>query len=224
MLVQKKFTRFAAICCLLSVITTLGIHLYFPDPPADFETRVRLFRDPVYLLNRWWVIIHCLLVLVSMWGFALIQFKKSPGFAGLGFFFIAVFAIAEITRQLIVFFYINELREQYLLSADPITTGSIKSQLTYAGLITAPLFGLFILTFGLGNLSYGISLSGGNRFDKTLSLLLVFWGCCTLINFGNSFWESAGLSRVTEIYGYTFQPLMRTLIGIWLWKKSTTLA
>jgi hypothetical protein len=72
---QKNFIRFAAVCCFLSVITTLGIHLYFPDPPADFEQRVKLYRDTTYMINRWWVIIHCLLVIVSMWGFSLLQMK-----------------------------------------------------------------------------------------------------------------------------------------------------
>ncbi len=217
---QNNFTRFAAICCFLTVITTLGIHLCFPDPPADFEERVKLYRNNQYLFNRWWVIVHCLLVIISMWGFALLQFKKSPGAAGLGFLFITVFALAEITRQLMVFFYINELREQYAASNDPFFKESVKVSLTNAGLFTASLFGLFILSFGLGNLFNGVSLLRGDKFDRLMALLLIAWGCATLIGFGNIFWEITAISDIIEVYNYSFQPLVRALLAAWLWKRA----
>jgi hypothetical protein len=107
MIIQKNFLRFASVCCFITVITTLGIHAFFPNPPANFEERLLLFRNKTYLINRWWVIIHCILVIVAMWGFALVQLKKTPGLTGLGFLFFCVFGIAEITRQMMVLFYIN---------------------------------------------------------------------------------------------------------------------
>ena len=76
----KNFTQLAAISCFLSVITTIGIHSNLFDlGQLDPAQRMRLFENPTYLWNRAWVIIHCLFVLVAMWGFLLIQFKKSPG-------------------------------------------------------------------------------------------------------------------------------------------------
>ena len=96
---SKTFTRFASICCFASVITTLGIHLWFADPPSDFEQRIIMFRDKIYLLNRWWVIAHCLLVIFSMWGMALLLLKKSPGFAPLGFLFFAVFGVPQEVKK-----------------------------------------------------------------------------------------------------------------------------
>ncbi len=110
---NTPFLRFAAICCFLTVLTTVGIHAIFPDPPSDFEQRVLLYRDGYYLLNRWWVVVHCLLVLIAMWGFALIQMRRAAGFAGLGMLFFATFAITEIARQMTVLFYLNPLRAQY---------------------------------------------------------------------------------------------------------------
>ncbi|MBL7744390.1 MAG: hypothetical protein JNN00_13025 [Chitinophagaceae bacterium] len=217
---QQNFTRFAAVCCILSVITTLGIHVYFPDPPADFEKRVLLFRDSTYLLNRWWVIVHCLLVVVSMWGFALTEMKRSPGFAGIGFLFFCVFAFAEITRQMFVLFYINDLREQYVTTLDPAVKETLKQLLTYAGLLTAPLFGVFILSFGLGNLCYGIALTNEKGFGKVLSVLLLMWGAGALIAFGNSFWKQSAIDSFVEKYNFTYQPLMRILIAWWLWKRA----
>jgi hypothetical protein len=221
MLVQYSFLRLAAVCCFLSVVTTLGIHLFFPAPPADFEQRAMLHKDSVYLLNRWWVITHCLLVIVSMWGFALVQFRKAPGFTGLGFLFLAVFALAEITRQLFVLFYINDLREQYAAVTDATGRQNLRTLLTYAGLLTAPLFGLFVLAFALGNLFYGLSLWNESGLGKWLSVLLVVWAAGTFTAFGNSFWKIEAVNKAIEVYSYTFQPLMRLLIGLWLLKQSS---
>lgn len=217
---KNGFILFAAICCFLSVVTTLGIHLYFPEPPAGFEQRALLHKNTLYIINRWWVIVHCLLVVVAMWGFALLLWKTRPGTAGLGFLFFAVFAVAEITRQMFVLFYMNELREQYAVAGGGDAKENIRRLLTYAGLLMAPLFGLFILMFALGNLSYGLSLWSGKGFSKWLGVLLVFWGISGLVVLGNQFWKVEGIDKITGIYNYTFQPLVRLLMGIWLWQKT----
>ncbi len=223
MIIHKQFTRFASVCCFLTVITTLGIHAWFPDPPADFEERILLFRNPVYLLNRWWVIAHCLLVIVAMWGFALLQFKKTPGFTGLGFLFFVVFGIAEITRQMIVFFYINVLREQYLTAADPAIKEGLKDTISSSGLLTAPLFGVFILMFGLGSLCYGLSLVKTKGLSLLLSVMFIISGLVSFIVLGNNFWHSTSLEQIIEKYNYSFTPLLRALIAVWLWKCANTL-
>lgn len=215
-----QFLRFASVCCWITVITTLGIHLYFPDPPADFEQRIMLFQDSTYLLNRWWVIVHCLLVIISMWAIAVIQIRRSPGYTGLGFLFFAVFGIAEITRQFYVLFYLNGLREQYHLATDPAIKEIVKNTLLNAGLLTAPLFALFIFAFGLGNLFYGLSMYAEKGFTRLLSVLLIIWGIGSLLALGNSIWEVGPVNDFMHHYNYTYQPLMRALLAIWIWKKA----
>lgn len=217
---SKSFTRFASICCFITVITTLGIHLWFPDPPSDFEQRVLLFRNKTYLLNRWWVIAHCLLVIISMWGMALLLLKKSPGLAPLGFLFFAVFGLTEITRQMFVLFYFNGLREQYFLATDPVLKEVLKNTLSTAGVIVAPLFGLFIFAFGLGNFFYGISLFKEKGFSKLLSFLLILWAIGNFLALGNDFWKKSSLNSLLENYSFTYQPLMRLFLALWLWKKA----
>jgi hypothetical protein len=223
MIVKKGFIIFASICCFLTVVTTLGIHLFFPEPPADFEQRVLLFQDKTYIMNRWWIIVHCLLVVISMWGCAMLLIKKSPGFSVLGFLFFSVFAVAEITRQMFVLFYVNELRQQYSVLTDPVIKEGLKFTITNAGLLTAPLFGVFILMFGLGNLFYGLSLVGQPGLDRLLSLMFLVWSIGCFLTLGNSFWKQPSVDLFLEKYSYTYQPLMRAIIGLWLWKKSVEL-
>jgi hypothetical protein len=158
-----------------------------------------------------------------MWGFALLQFRKSPGSAGLGFLFFCVFGIAEITRQMIALLYINRLRAQYVASSDPTTLAEIRTSLSSAGLLTAPLFGVFILTFGLGSLCYGLSLTKSTGFTKLISIMFFISGIASFVLLGNDFWENAPLGNFMSKYNATFTPLLRTLLGVWLWRKGDTL-
>lgn len=213
------FLRFAAICGFLTVLTTLGIHAIFPDPPTDFEQRVLLFQDKWYLFNRWWVIVHCLLVLVAMWGFALLQMRKAAGFVGLGMFFFATFAITEIARQLFVLFYLNGLRAKYAAATAPALKETLRLSLDNFGLLSGGFFGLFILAFGLGNLCYGLSLFREKGLGKILSGLLVLWSAGSFLALGNEFWESEILEAFIGQYNTWFQPLMRGLTAWWMWKN-----
>lgn len=178
-----------------------------------------MFRDTTYLVNRWWVIAHCLLVIISMWGFALLQWKTAPGSTGLGFLFFCVFGIAEITRQMVVLFYINGLREQYVSATDPVMRDGLKSTINNAGLLTSPLFGLFILMFGLGGLCYGFSLLKTKGFGKLLSIMLIISGITSFVFLGNSFWKIVSLERFIDKYNMIYTPLLRTFLGVWLWRN-----
>jgi hypothetical protein len=36
---------------------------------------------------------------------------------------------------------------------------------------------------------------------------------------GNNFWKLPSIDQFIEKYNFIYQPFMRALIGIWLWKK-----
>jgi hypothetical protein len=218
---NATFIRFAAIAGFLTVITTLGIHLIFPAAPTEFEARLLLYKDPIYLLNRWWVIGHCLLVLVAMWGFALLQMPKAAGFAGLGFGFFGVFVTAEIARQMTVLFYLNGLRIKYLTTENEAVKEILKISLDNFGLISGSFFGMFILAFGLGNLCYGLSLWRERGLGKVLNWLLILWSMGSFLALGNEFWQNSALETFISYYNFIYQPLMRFLVAWWLWLATT---
>lgn len=217
---NAPFLRFASVCCFLTVITTLGIHLFFPEPPAAFEQRVLLYKNFTYLFQRWWVIVHCLLVMIAMWGFVLERRQKAAGFAGLGFVFFVVFAVTEIARQMMVLFYLNGLRVRYLAAENPAVKEILRVNLDNIGLISVTFFGLFVLAFALGNLCYGLSLLKEKGFGKVLSWLLILWALGGLTALGNEFWQIPALETGISYYNFSYQPLMRALLGGWLWLQA----
>ncbi len=216
----QRFLLAAIVCCLMSVITTLGIHSnLFELGELSFDERIRLFENSKYIANRFWVIVHCLLVLIAMLGFLLIQFKKNPGFTILGFVFFAVFSFTEIFRQMFVFFYLNNLRRSYIQTDDVAVQEIIQINMDHAGLIGYALFGLFIVAFAFGNICYGISLFGSTKIDRILAYLLLIWGFGNLTAFGNEFWESESIGQFIEYFSIIYQPIMRALLGFWMLHK-----
>ena len=216
----KRFLLVAIVCCLLSVITTLGIHSnLFTLGELSFDERIRLFQNSKYIANRFWVIVHCLFVLISMLGFLLIQFKKSPGFSILGFVFFATFSFTEIFRQMFILFYLNNLRRSYIETNNDAVREMIQINMDHAGLIGYALFGLFIVTFALGNISYGISLFNNIKIDLILAYLILIWGFGNLTAFGNEFWNSKSLGHTIEYFSIIYQPIMRIVVGLWMIHK-----
>ncbi|MEQ8925494.1 MAG: hypothetical protein RLO81_06745 [Fulvivirga sp.] len=216
----QRFILIAAISCFLSVITTLGIHSSLFDlGELSLEDRYKLFENSKYIVNRYWVIIHCLFVLISMLGFLLIQFKKSPGFTILGFTFFAVFSFTEIFRQMFVLFYLNNLRRSYFETNDVAIQEIIRINIDHAGLISYALFGLFIVAFALGNICYGISLITTSKLNNILAYLLIFWGLGNLTAFGNEFLKSENLNVFIEYFSIIYQPIMRILVAFWILSK-----
>jgi hypothetical protein len=220
---QTSFIRFTAIACMASVITTMGIHAFFNFDAPTLEERVLLFQNPWYIGSHWWVIVHCLLVIVSMWGFYLVQHKKSKEFVGLGFIFFVVFAITEIFRQLLVLFYLNGMRETYMATNSESIKDFLANSMNNFGLFSYALFGLFILAFAIGNLCYGLSLIGETGLSKMVGVLLLIWSAGVFVALGNEFWEATWLSAFLAPFNLYYQPMIRALIGIWLWKAAQSI-
>lgn len=213
-----NFLRLAALCSFATVITTLGIHLINFDT-SSFDERAMLYQNPWYLLNRWWVIVHCMLALTAMWGVYLVQRQYSPAWSGMGLLFFIVFAFTEITRQILVLFYLNGQRKQYLSATDTLVKALLKNNIEAFVLISAALFGVFILAFAMSNLFFGLSLAGGGKFNSILSGLLILWAFGSVIAFGNYFWKIPLINSALEIWNPVFQPAMRLVIGVWLWQQ-----
>jgi hypothetical protein len=123
-----------------------------------------------------------------------------------------------------VLFYVNGLREQYVATVSPMMKDSLRMSIQTFNFAGNALFGVFVLTFGLGNLCYGLSLWREQGFGKVLSLMLMLWAVGNFVALGNEFWRSASLEAGVHYFSLTYQPFMRALIGLWLWQKATLLS
>ena len=215
---NRSFIVFAAICCLLSVVTTIGIHTSLFDlGDLSREETFKLYENPTYQLKRFWVILHCLFVLVAMWGIFIIQYRRSLGFMGLGLICFTVFSFTEIFRQMLVLFYLNNLRKSYLAENQEVVKEIITVNIDHTGFIGYALFGLFNVAFALGCICYGIGLlRNKTRLDRILAGTLLLYGICSLIGFGNEFWKFKSISTFLGYFKLIYLPVMRLLLFMFL--------
>lgn len=212
-----RFLTLASIAAFATGLTTIGVH--FIDFPAEtFEARLQLARDPVYVGQKWMIICHCLMVIISMFGAAWVASRNAAGFAALSALFYAVFGIAEMTRMFAVLAYLNPLRERYMAMDDPALRTLLQQQIENLGGASTVLFLVFILAFALGNLFMGLALSQKNGLSRWMARGFLIWSVLTFIAFSNHFWQVEALGPLIEVCNKIFQPLFRLAIGWWLWR------
>jgi hypothetical protein len=174
MKLSPKFLRVAAACALLSALTTLAVHV-LPELWADvntFEKQLQLRNNSYYFARLWLVILHCILVVVSMYAIALLRFRATPALAGLGFLSFIVFGFTEMLRTSLGIFVLNRTwRAGYVAATDDGERSWLRAAIeTYSG-VNDSLFFLFYLAFLLGILCYGLSLATAKGLDRQVGWL-----------------------------------------------------
>lgn len=211
---HTTFLKVAAWSLIVTAFTTLVAHLVsFPTP--TFEDSIQLYLNQGYILRNSVIIFHCVLVIVSMIGLGLLEFKNNPGWIGLGFVCFTVFGIAEITRMTFANVVVNGLRQSYAEMSADVTRDTIRYFLEVTWpLIGTTLFLIFIVAFSLGCIFYGVAFLK----VKWVGWIFLFWGIINLLAFANYFWGFDWLNKPIEIFSFTYQPLARLAVGIWFLK------
>jgi hypothetical protein len=216
---KSTFLKLAAVAACVTALTTLGVH--FISFSADtFEERLLLGRDPLYVFQKWMIVAHAHLVIVSMVGAATVAAGHNKGAAMLSTLFFAVFGITESARMLMVIAWLSPMKEKYLAATDTVAQQMLRLQMESFGQLSIAMFLLFILAFSLGNLFMGLALPKAEKTDRWMARGFLFWAALTLLAFANHFWENAAAEAIVEANNKFFQPAFRAAIGWWLWRKA----
>ncbi len=213
---------FSAVCALITVFTTIAIH-NIHVPAANFEERVLLYKNSLFLLLNWIIMFHCLMVLFSMLGVALVIEKHSRALAILGFLFFSLFVFSEWQRTLNTLWHINGLRRQYTVTADENTLQLIRFEIQNRLSQSNVYFLVFILGFSLGNACYGLAIIKGKGSDRLLGAGLLLWFCCTSCAFMYDFVHAQWLRKIVDVCNNYYQPFIRLVIACWLFQKAKQL-
>ena len=101
--------------------------------------------NSLYLINRWVVLLHCALVIVSMFALGLPAVQRAPAAVFFGFLAFACFGFTEMLRTAISIFAINRnWRAVYASAVDPATRERFRAFIeAYSGVNDA-LFFIFL--------------------------------------------------------------------------------
>jgi hypothetical protein len=220
MTASTRFFRVAAVCALLTAVTTLCIHL-LPELWAGvntFEQRVALRTNPVYMGRFWIVILHCVLVAISMCAVGLSTISRSPLLSGFGFLGFLLFAGAELMRTSLAIFALNRAwRAQYAAEQNEAVLPMLRTVITAFDGVNAALFFVFSVGFTAGLLCYSAALLRGDRRQRRLGVLLAVWSVFSTVTLVETALATATLSGYLAWVGPGFQPAARAYIGLWLW-------
>ncbi len=217
---SRGFLRFAAVCALLTAGTTVAVHWLpaFWAGATTFEAQLALRENPVYLARLWLVLLHCVLVVISMYAVGFRRLREAPALVGLGFLAYVVFAFCEIVRTTFAIFAVNRMwRTQFAGAADEQTRETARLLLAAVPGVSQTLFFIFFTAFVIGTFCYGFVLLRGSGFERTLGFFFLAWGVFSLPVLVDEISGATSFGGAFEWVGQYFQPLLRGAIGVWLW-------
>jgi hypothetical protein len=203
-----------AACAFLCVITTIGIHSFF-EGPNTFEEALQVYKTPMYIFSKWWVIFHCLFVIVSMYCVTKTTALKNKPFVGLAFTFYVGFGFFEIFRMTLVLNYLSMLRDQYVATADEGVKNILRVTMDSFNGTGSALFASFVICFLLGNFFLGLSFPTRGRFNKVLKFSLLFWSLMSVIFVTNEYLKFSFLESFFNYFNLIFQPAIRLALALY---------
>jgi hypothetical protein len=222
----SRFFRFGAVCAVLTALTTLVVHIV-PCLWADattFEQQADLRLDPIYLAQRWTILVHCTLVIISMFVLGAAKLRSAPVLVSFGFLGYLGFGFTEIVRTSISIFAVNRTwRAGYAAAADDATREHFRSLITAYGGINDALFFIFYTAFLIGLVCYGLAFLRSEGRKSHLGFLFLLWSLLSVPGFIDAIMGRESLGRYFEWVGPYFLPLARLYIGVWFWKNAERL-
>lgn len=224
MTISKGFFRFAAVCALVTALTTIVVHAV-PNLFSEYDTfmkRVDLRNNWLYITRFWLVLLHCALVVVSMYAVGLRRLRAAPVLVPLGFLSFVVFANTEWLRTTLAIYGLNRTwRSAYAAapeeSAKQFTEGFINA---FAGFNDAFFF-IFFTCFLIGCACYGFAYISAPGSERKIGWLFLLWAAISV----PAWIDEVLLTNLAPYtaWGWYFQCIARVIIGIWLWKTARPL-
>ena len=224
---SPRFFRAGAVCALLTVLTTMAVHV-LPNLWADataFEQQIQLRLHAIYMAQRWVILIHCALVVFSMFALGLAKLREAPALVSFGFLGFLFFGVTEIVRTSLSIFAVNRTwRAGYATAVDETTRETLRSVLAVYPGINAALFFVFYVCFLLGLVCYGFAFLKSEGRRSRLGLLFLLWSLLSVPVLIDTINGRESLGPYLEWVGTYFLPVARLLVGIWLWKNAVAIA
>lgn len=200
--------------------------MFGPDAaqPPGFDAAQALHQNGLYLYKKWVLFFHPQLAFIAAMTAAMILFKKSPAFTSIGLFYIAVWAVTEMTQQAYLIDALNQIWRPAYLAADGVDKEAWRITIQgFSGVSDSQYF-LLIFGFGMGSLLFGFAFPKQHRTSLLIGIVTSLIGFMSLISFASYYAGAAFATPVVAFwYGWLYGPLqisVRLLLGWWLWQQS----
>jgi hypothetical protein len=218
---SPSFYRTAAVCSVLSAVTTLLL-IFLPEffaPTDGFAGRMQRAMDPAYVLRSWVYLLHPFLVFTAALGVAMRLRRTHSVAAVVGLLGFVLWAFTEAGQQTLTLFAFDRWRAAWLAGDEAVRAHMSLSVAIYDGLWDAMYF-LLLIGFTIGNAAYGSAVVRARALSRVVGCFLLAACALTLtIIAGELRWFT--LPEPIDSWSYpAIQPLGRVLIGVWLWRAA----
>ena len=225
---NAKLLKLSAVCGVLGAVTTLVLVLIPVPEAATFDEKVLLYKNPQYMSKLWIFFFHPQLNLIALLGVVALLYKSRPELVFPGFLFVSIWAITEAAQQAFSIDAINLYwRSGYVKETSEIIRSAYHNNLIGAEAIRDSMYFLLLYAYGIGSTLIGLALIKETIIARISGYGFLFFGALSLTAFADYY---GGLVFVDPAVNFSFnwiypivQPLSRCLLGVWLWKSSSTI-
>ena len=218
---EARFLRVAAVCSVVSVVTTLML-IFLPEFFASaqgFEARIARVHETAYRLRAWAYLLHPFITLTAALGIAFAIRQRAPMLALFGALGFIWWAFTEASQQTLTLFAFDRWRVAYA-AADEGTRAAIRiNAMMYDG-IWDGMYMLLLIAFAIGNACYGAALLSQRGLARVVGGFMLAACVLTVCLFINELGISLVPAPVLDWSYPAIQPLGRLLIGVWLWRTA----
>jgi hypothetical protein len=217
-----RFYRFAAVCSVISAVTTLML-IFLPRffaPVEGFEARMGRVHDPAYQVRAWAYLLHPFVTVTAALAVAMRLRKHCASLVIPGFLGFALWGATEAAQQTLTLFAFDRWREAWL-AGDAAMRATMELRTALYDDLWNALYFLLMLGFLAGCTLYGIAMWHRGRLARTLSVLYGGASGLTILLLLGELGVPSFLPPWLDAWIYpAIQPLARTLIGVWLWQHA----
>jgi hypothetical protein len=217
------FYRGAAVCSVLSAVTTLLL-IFLPSfygAGEGFEGRMMRVKDPAYEVRAWVAFIHPFLATYAAIALAVRLRDEAAGLALLGGLSYLVWGIVEIAQQAFTLVAFDNWRLAWL-AGDPQVREQMAVRVALYDGIWDALYIVLLTAIIIGSACFArLCWQPRAALSRTISVffVLVVPLSCYFFFTAMGGREFLPASLVFWFYPLT-QPLARSLIGVWLWRAA----
>lgn len=222
---NAQFAKVGAVCALLSAITTATL-MYGPDPDlaagSSFDQIQTLHSNALHLYKKWILFLHPQFAFLAALAAGTVLVQRSPTLSYIGLFYLAIWAITEMTQQAYLIDALNQIwRPAYL--ADSTNNKEVwRTMIIGLRGISDSQYFLLLFGFGVGSVLFGFAFLHQTGLGRPIGFINILIGVTSLLAFSLYYLGVTQIRPLIDVwYGWLYGPLqvgVRLLLAFWLWR------
>lgn len=219
--ISPQLYRAAAICSMLSAVTTLMI-IFLPGfytGLEGFEARMLRVTHPLYTWRAWGAFIHPFLAAFAAFAVALRLRRQAPELLAVGLLMFLLWLGVEATQHAVTLMAFDPWRLAWLRGDEAVRGTMALRTAIYDG-IWDSLYFVVLVAFLIANFCYAAATLRQRGLTRVLGVFYCLAALLTAYLISTTLGGPA-LPEAVEFWIYPLtQPLARALIGVWLWRHA----